>query len=95
MKKTSKTLKRLIPALLVLGALAGCARDWHESVTSAQLTKDPSKMNAEVKWCQQQQAQGRNTRDIVGCVAANHVLRAEVKNAAENYLTAPVKLPPY
>ncbi len=92
--KTLKTLKLVIPAFLVLGALAGCARDWHQSVTSAQLTKDASKMNAEVKWCQQQQAQGRNIQDIAGCVAANHVLRAEVKDAAQKVLTAkPLKSP--
>ena len=92
--KTLKTLKLVIPAFLVLGALAGCARDWHQSVTSAQLTKDASKMNAEVKWCQQQQAQGRNIQDIAGCVAANHVLRAEVKDAAQMVLTAkPLKSP--
>ena len=92
--KTLKTLKLLIPAFLVVGALAGCARNWHESVTSAQLTKDASKMNAEVKWCQQQQAQGQNIHDIAGCVAANHVLRDEVKDAAQKVLTAkPLKSP--
>ena len=97
--KTLKTLKLVIPAFLVVGALAGCARDWHESVTSAQLTKDTSKMNAEVKWCQQQQAQGQNIRDIAGCAAANAVLRAEVKDAQRkalgNYLTAPLVKPPF
>jgi hypothetical protein len=92
--KTLKTLKLVIPAFLVVGALAGCARDWHESVTSAQLTHDATKMNAEVKWCQQQQAQGQNTRDIAGCAAANTVLRAEVKDAGQKYLTAkPLKSP--
>ena len=93
--KTLKTLKLVIPAFLVLGALAGCARDWHESVTSAQLTKDASKMNAEVKWCQQQRAQGQNIRDIAGCAAANAVLRAEVKDAAQKALTAPLIKPPF
>ena len=92
--KTLKTLKLVAPAFLVMGALAGCARDWHESATRAQLTQDASKMNAEVKWCQQQQAQGKNIRDIAGCVAANHVLRAEVKDAAQKVLTAkPLKSP--
>ena len=92
--KTLKTLKLVIPAILVVGALTGCARDWHESVTSAQLTHDATKMNAEVKWCQQQQAQGQNIHDIAGCVAATHVLRAEVKDAGQKYLTAkPLKSP--
>ena len=93
--KTLKTLKLVIPAFLVVGALADCARDWHESVTVAQLTKDASKMNAEVKWCQRQRAQGQNTRDIAGCAAANTVLRAEVKDAAQKTLTAPLIKPPF
>ena len=92
--KTLKTLKLVIPAFLVVGALAGCARDWHESVTVAQLTKDASKMNAEVKWCQRERAQGRDIYDIAGCTAANTVLRAEVKDAGQKYLTAkPLKSP--
>ena len=92
--KTLKTLKLVIPAILVVGALAGCARDWHESVTSAQLTHDATKLNAEVKWCQGQRAQGRDIHDIAGCVAATHVLRAEVKDAGQKYLTAkPLKSP--
>ena len=92
--KTLKTLKLVIPACLVVGALAGCARNWHESVTSAQLTQDATKLNAEVKWCQQQQARGQDIRDIAGCVAATRVLRAEVKNAGQKYLTAkPLKSP--
>ncbi|MHB1871861.1 MAG: hypothetical protein ACYCT1_13560 [Steroidobacteraceae bacterium] len=92
--KTLKTLKLVIPAFLVVGALAGCARDWHESVTSAQLTHNATKLNAEVKWCQQKQSQGQDVRDVAGCVAATHVLRAEVKNAGQKYLTAkPLKSP--
>ena len=93
--KTLKTLKLVIPAILVVGALTGCARDWHESVTSAQLTHDATKLNAEVKWCQGQRAQGRDIRDIAGCVAATHVLRAEVKDAAQKTLTAPLIKPPF
>ena len=92
--KTSKTLKLLIPAFLVLGALAGCARDWHQSVTSAQLAQNASKLNAEIKWCRRQQAQGRDIHAIAGCGAATNVLRAQVKNTAQNYLKAkPLKSP--
>jgi len=90
--KTLKTLKLVIPAFLVVGALAGCARDWHESVTSAQLTHDATKLNAEVKWCQQKQSQGQDISNIEGCAAAHHV---EQKNVLGKILTAPVKLPPY
>ena len=93
--KTLKTLKLVIPACLVVGALAGCARNWHESVTSAQLTHEATKLNAEVKWCQGQRAQGRDIHDIAGCVAATHVLRAEVKDAAQKTLTAPLIKPPF
>ncbi len=94
MMKTSKTLKLAIPAFLVVSALAGCARNWHESVTSAQLTNDATKLNAEVKWCQRQRAQGNDIHAIAGCVAATHVLRAEVKDAGQKYLTAkPLKSP--
>ena len=94
MMKTSKTLKLAIPAFLVVSALAGCARNWHESVTSAQLAHDATKLNAEVKWCQRQRAQGNDIHAIAGCVAATHVLRAEVKDAGQKYLTAkPLKSP--
>lgn len=90
--KTWKTLKLVIPAFLVVGALAGCARDWHESVTSAQLRQNATKLTAELKWCQQKQAQGQDISNIEGCVAAHHV---EQKNVLGEILTAPVKLPPY
>jgi len=47
-----------------------------------------------VKWCQRQRAQGNDIHDIAGCVAATHVLRAEVKDAGQKYLTAkPLKSP--